>query len=111
MATVIGKTKAEFDEAEMERRAGKKPKKMPHEMNKSQLTKHHERAREISSNLSKQLIDAGLGNMRHSELMESEENHPLIKTYKEHSPYLESLEQEVKNREEQKYGLRKDLKV
>jgi hypothetical protein len=111
MPTVTSKNREEFIEAELAKKSGKKPKKMPHEMTASQLEKHRERARAIGSHLTKQLIDAGLGHLRHSDMMESKDDHPLIKTYKEHSPYQESLEQEIKNREAQKYGQRKNYTI
>ena len=87
----------------------KKAKKSPSEMTAAQLMKLKQKADETAKSIRKELMEAGMGQMKHSETMESE--HPSAKKYAEHSAYHESLMQEIKNREEKKYGLKKDYIV
>ena len=106
--TVTSENREEYIAKKMGKKA-EKPKKHPSEFTMSQLMKHHEKANETASSIRKQLIEAGMGNMTHSETMEHQ--HPLSKTYAEHSPWHESLKSEIKAREEKKYGSKKNYIV
>ena len=106
--TVTSENRQEFIDKKMGKKA-EKPKKHPSEMTMSQLMKHHEKASETASAIRNQLIEAGMGQMKHTDIMAHE--HPLAKTYAEHSPWHESLRQEMSAREQKKYGSKKNYKV
>lgn len=110
---VTSENREEFMEkklAKMKKKPGDKAtKKNPSEMTMTQLMKHKEKSDETARSIRKELMEAGLGQMKHSETMENE--HPVAKKYAEHSPYHESLMQEIKNREEKKSGPKKNYIV
>jgi len=106
---VTSENREEYMEKKMAEKSGKKVKKSPSEMTVAQLMKLKQKADETAKSIRKELMEAGMGQMKHSETMESE--HPSAKKYAEHSTYHDSLMQEIKNREEKKYGSKKDYIV
>jgi hypothetical protein len=106
---VTSENRAEYMAKKLGLEKSKKVKKNPSEMTMAQLIKHKEKADETASSIRKELMEAGMGQMRHSETMENE--HPAAKKYAEHSPYHESLLKEMKSREDKKYGQKKNYIV
>jgi hypothetical protein len=110
---VTSENRQEFMEkklAKMNKKPKDKPtRKNPSEMTMAQLMKQKEKADETARSIRKELMEAGMGQMKHSETMEKD--HPIAKKYAEHSPYHDSLMQELKAREEKKYGQKKDYIV
>ena len=106
---VTSENREEFMAKKLGLEKSKKPKKSPSEMTVAQLMKLKQKADETAKSIRKELMEAGMGQMKHTETMESE--HPIAKKYAEHSTYHDSLMQEIKNREEKKYGPKKNYIV
>jgi hypothetical protein len=106
---VTSENREEFMAKKLGLEKPKKAKKNTSEMTTAQLMKLKQKADETAKSIRKELMEAGMGQMKHSETMENE--HPIAKKYAEHSTYHDSLMQEIKNREEKKYGSKKDYIV